>query len=152
MKETGRKVIAQNRKARHDYSILDEYEAGVALLGTEVKSLRLGRASLVDSFATVDGGEPISAEVPPLRTGARRFATWAQKRPLQLARSLLACFWSWASAGCAEINQCVGCFSRARPRWLGRAVRNRHRHAIEQASRRWRGGRRDDSARTRRKF
>lgn len=57
MKETGRKVIAQNRKARHDYSILDEYEAGVALLGTEVKSLRLGRASLVDSFATVDGGE-----------------------------------------------------------------------------------------------
>ena len=57
MKETGRKVIAQNRRARHDYSILDEYEAGVALLGTEVKSLRLGRASLVDAFATVDDGE-----------------------------------------------------------------------------------------------
>ena len=56
------------------------------------------------TYATVDGGEPISAEVPPLRTGARRFATWAQKRPLQLARSLLACFWSWASAGCAEIK------------------------------------------------
>ena len=50
------------------------------------------------TYATVDGGEPISAEVPPLRTGARRFTTWAQKRPLQLARSLLACFWSWASA------------------------------------------------------
>ncbi len=57
MKETGRKVIAQNRKARHDYSLLDEYEAGVALLGTEVKSLRLGRASLVDAYATVDDGE-----------------------------------------------------------------------------------------------
>lgn len=56
-KETGRKVIAQNRRARHDYSLLDEYEAGVALLGTEVKSLRLGRASLVDAFATVDDGE-----------------------------------------------------------------------------------------------
>ncbi|MBC8093934.1 MAG: SsrA-binding protein SmpB [Pseudonocardia sp.] len=56
-KETGRKVIAQNRRARHDYSVLDEYEAGVALLGTEVKSLRLGRASLVDAFATVDDGE-----------------------------------------------------------------------------------------------
>ena len=39
-----------------------------------------------------------------------------------------------------------------RPSWLGRAVRNRHRHAIEQATRRWRGGRRDDSARTRRKI
>ncbi|MFB9387307.1 SsrA-binding protein SmpB [Pseudonocardia petroleophila] len=57
MKETGRKVIAQNRRARHDYAILDEYEAGVALLGTEVKSLRMGRASLVDAFATVDDGE-----------------------------------------------------------------------------------------------
>ncbi|WP_141277292.1 SsrA-binding protein SmpB [Pseudonocardia hydrocarbonoxydans] len=57
MKETGRKVIAQNRRARHDYTVLDEYEAGVALLGTEVKSLRLGRASLVDAFATVDDGE-----------------------------------------------------------------------------------------------
>ena len=59
---------------------------------------------------------------------------------------------------CVEINQCVGCTrqfftkSSRRPSWLGRAARNRHRHAIEQASRRWRGGRRDDSARTRRKF
>lgn len=57
MKETGRKVIAQNRKARHDYTLLDTFEAGVALLGTEVKSLRLGRASLIDAFATVDDGE-----------------------------------------------------------------------------------------------
>ena len=57
MKEKGRKLIAQNRKARHDYAILDTYEAGVALVGTEVKSLREGRASLVDAFATVDDGE-----------------------------------------------------------------------------------------------
>jgi SsrA-binding protein len=57
VKEKGRKVIAQNRRARHDYAVLDTYEAGVALLGTEVKSLRLGRASLVDSYATVDDGE-----------------------------------------------------------------------------------------------
>ena len=57
MKEKGRKLIAQNRKARHDYAILDTYEAGVALVGTEVKSLRLGRASLVDAYATVDDGE-----------------------------------------------------------------------------------------------
>ena len=56
-KERGQKVIVQNRKARHDYSILDTYEAGIALMGTEVKSLRLGRASLVDAFATVDDGE-----------------------------------------------------------------------------------------------
>lgn len=57
MKEKGRKVIAQNRRARHDYAVLEEFEAGVALMGTEVKSLRLGRASLVDSYATVDDGE-----------------------------------------------------------------------------------------------
>jgi SsrA-binding protein len=57
VKEKGRKLIAQNRKARHDYAILDTYEAGVALVGTEVKSLRLGRASLVEAYATVDDGE-----------------------------------------------------------------------------------------------
>jgi SsrA-binding protein len=57
VKEKGRKVIAQNRRARHDYAVLEEFEAGVALLGTEVKSLRLGRASLVDAYATVDDGE-----------------------------------------------------------------------------------------------
>jgi SsrA-binding protein len=56
-KEVGHKVIASNRKARHDYAILDTFEAGVVLQGTEVKSLREGRASLVDAFATVDDGE-----------------------------------------------------------------------------------------------
>lgn len=52
-----RKIIASNRKARHDYSVLDTYEAGVVLMGTEVKALREGRASLVDGFATIDDGE-----------------------------------------------------------------------------------------------
>ncbi|MDF0528853.1 SsrA-binding protein SmpB [Tsukamurella sp. 8F] len=56
-KEKGRKVIASNRKARHNYTILDTYEAGVALVGTEVKALREGKASLVDAFATIDDGE-----------------------------------------------------------------------------------------------
>jgi SsrA-binding protein len=56
-KETGRKLIAQNKKSRHDYHILDTYEAGLVLTGTEVKSLRQGRASLVDGFAQLDGGE-----------------------------------------------------------------------------------------------
>jgi SsrA-binding protein len=57
VKEKGRSVIAQNRRARHDYTVLDTYEAGIALMGTEVKSLRLGRASLVDAYATVEDGE-----------------------------------------------------------------------------------------------
>jgi SsrA-binding protein len=57
VKERGQKVIASNRKARHDWAILDTYEAGIQLVGTEVKSLRMGRASLVDAFAQVDDGE-----------------------------------------------------------------------------------------------
>jgi SsrA-binding protein len=56
-KEAGRKLIAQNKKARHDYAIEDVYEAGIVLLGTEVKSLRLGRASLVDGYAHIKDGE-----------------------------------------------------------------------------------------------
>ena len=57
VKEVGRKLIAQNKKARHDYSIEDVFECGLVLSGTEVKSLRLGRASLIDGFATVRDGE-----------------------------------------------------------------------------------------------
>lgn len=55
--EDGIKIIVQNRKARHDYHALDTWEAGIALQGTEVKSLRDGKASLRDSYARVDGGE-----------------------------------------------------------------------------------------------
>ena len=51
------KVIAQNRKARHDFFIEETFEAGIALQGTEVKSLRLGKANLQDSYAQVKGGE-----------------------------------------------------------------------------------------------
>lgn len=56
-KKDGRLVVATNRKARHDYTIEDTYEAGMVLHGTEVKALRQGRASLVDGFAMVDRGE-----------------------------------------------------------------------------------------------
>ena len=56
-RERGQKVVASNRKARHDYTILDTYEAGMALSGPEVKSLRAGRASLIDGFASIDAGE-----------------------------------------------------------------------------------------------
>jgi SsrA-binding protein len=52
-----RQIIASNRKARYNYSILDVFEAGIVLTGTEVKSLREGKASLVDAYASVDDGE-----------------------------------------------------------------------------------------------
>jgi len=56
-REQGTKVVATNRKARHDYTIEDTFEAGIALMGTEVKSLRAGRASLVDGYAYIENGE-----------------------------------------------------------------------------------------------
>ncbi|WP_018296888.1 SsrA-binding protein SmpB [Corynebacterium lubricantis] len=56
-KNQDRSVIATNRKARHDFHILETYECGIALVGTEIKSLREGKASLVEAFATIDNGE-----------------------------------------------------------------------------------------------
>ena len=86
VKEVGRKVIASNRKARHDYTILDTYEAGVALVGTEVKSLREGRASLVDAFATVDDGEVWlrNVHIPEYVQG-----TWTNHTPRRTRKLLL---------------------------------------------------------------
>ena len=56
-RELARKIVAENRKARHDYHILETFEAGLVLLGTEVKAIREGRANLRDSFARVEDGE-----------------------------------------------------------------------------------------------
>src|SRR5215204_5119124 len=56
-REKAQRTIAENRKARHDYHILDTWEAGVALLGTEVKAIREGRVNLRDSYARIDNGE-----------------------------------------------------------------------------------------------
>lgn len=55
--EDGRKVVGRNRKARHEYEILDTYEAGMVLKGPEVKSLRAGQLAFRDAFARVEGGE-----------------------------------------------------------------------------------------------
>jgi len=62
-----RKIVAQNRRARHDYEILDVVEGGLVLLGSEVKSLREGKAQLKDSYARVDGGEMwlFGVHIPP---------------------------------------------------------------------------------------
>jgi SsrA-binding protein len=56
-RESGRKLIAQNRRARYDYAVLDTYEAGLVLQGTEVKSLREGRANITEAYATIEDGE-----------------------------------------------------------------------------------------------
>src|SRR5215217_5280488 len=85
-RERGHKVIASNRKARHDYTILDTYEAGLVLVGTEVKSLREGRASLIDAFATVDDGEVWlrNLHIPEYVQG-----TWTNHTPRRTRKLLL---------------------------------------------------------------
>jgi SsrA-binding protein len=85
-RQTGRKIIAQNRKARHDYAVVDTYEAGVMLTGTEVKSLRLGRASLVDGFATIDDGEVFlrNVHIPEYEQGS-----WTNHEPRRVRKLLL---------------------------------------------------------------
>ena len=86
VKEQGRKLVAQNRKARHDYEVLDTYEAGLVLTGTEVKSLRAGRASLVDSFAQIKDGEAwlVGIHIPEYTQG-----TWTNHEPRRTRKLLL---------------------------------------------------------------
>lgn len=85
-KETGEKVVATNRKARHDYAIEDTYEAGLVLSGTEVKSLRMGRASLVDGYGFIDGGEAWldAVHIPEYTQG-----TWTNHPPRRKRKMLL---------------------------------------------------------------
>src|SRR3954470_10382010 len=85
-KETGTKLIAQNKKARHDYAITDTYEAGIVLTGTEVKSLRAGRASLIDSYATIKDGEAWlhGVHIPEYTEG-----TWNNHTPRRVRKLLL---------------------------------------------------------------
>ncbi|MFI1353445.1 SsrA-binding protein SmpB [Streptomyces sp. NPDC020898] len=88
-KETGRKLVAQNKKARHDYAIIDTYEAGLVLTGTEVKSLRQGRASLVDGFVQLDGHEAWlhNVHVPEYSQGTWTNHSARRKRKLLLHRA-----------------------------------------------------------------
>jgi SsrA-binding protein len=87
-KEKGRKLIAQNKKARHDYLVIDTYEAGLVLTGTEVKSLRQGRASLVDGFVQMDGHEAwlYNVHVPEYSQGTWTNHSARRKRKLLLHR------------------------------------------------------------------
>jgi SsrA-binding protein len=88
-KEQGRKIVAQNKKARHDYHIEDTYEAGLVLVGTEVKSLRQGRASLVDGFVDIDAGEAWlhGVHIPEYSQGTWTNHSARRKRKLLLNRA-----------------------------------------------------------------
>ncbi|KUI28427.1 SsrA-binding protein SmpB [Mycobacterium sp. GA-2829] len=85
-KDRNNQVVATNRRARHNYTILDTYETGIALMGTEVKSLRDGTASLADAFATVDDGEIWlrNLHIPEYHHG-----TWTNHAPRRNRKLLL---------------------------------------------------------------
>ncbi len=91
-KEQGRKLVASNRKARHDYLIEDTFEAGIALTGTEVKSLRMGRASLLDGYAVFYGDELWleGVHIPEYSGGTWTNHTPRRRRKLLLHRVELA--------------------------------------------------------------
>jgi SsrA-binding protein len=92
VREQGQKVVAQNKKARHDYHIDDVWEAGMVLVGTEVKSLRAGRASLVDGFAEIDGHEVWlhGVHIPEYSQGTWTNHSARRKRKLLLNRAEIA--------------------------------------------------------------
>ena len=81
-----KKIIADNRKARHEYFIEDQYEAGLSLLGTEVKSLRMGRANLKDSYARIKNGEVF---VYQMHISPYPFAYYNNHDPLRPRKLLL---------------------------------------------------------------
>lgn len=85
-RELGRKVIAANRKAYHDYTVLETFECGMVLVGTEVKSLRASRASLVDAFGQISGREMFlhGMHIPEYSMG-----TWTNHEPRRVRKLLL---------------------------------------------------------------
>jgi SsrA-binding protein len=85
-REKGNKIIAQNRRARYDYHIDDTYEAGLVLTGTEVKSLRDGKATIVDGYAQVRDGEMwlMGVHIPEYIRG-----TWTNHEPRRPRKLLL---------------------------------------------------------------
>jgi SsrA-binding protein len=83
-REQAQRVIAENRKAFHDYHILERWEAGVALLGTEVKAVREGQVNLRDSFARVDRGEVWLENVHISPYSHRGYAEHTERRPRKL--------------------------------------------------------------------
>ncbi|MFC8851096.1 MULTISPECIES: SsrA-binding protein SmpB [unclassified Micromonospora] len=85
-RETGRTLVASNKKARHDYDILKTYEAGLVLAGTEVKSLRAGHVSLVDAFAQEHDGELM---LHGLHIAEYGFGSWTNHQPRRTRKLLL---------------------------------------------------------------
>jgi SsrA-binding protein len=113
-KESGRKVVATNRKARHDYHVLDTYEAGIALMGTEVKSLREGHASMVDGFCTFYNDElwMEAIHIPEYNQGSWTNHAARRRRKLLLHREELI-----KISHKVRSSRCSCTSLMAKPRW-----------------------------------
>lgn len=100
-KETGEKLIASNKKARHDYLIIDTFEAGMVLSGSEVKSLRMGRASLIDGYVFIENGEAWldTAYIPEYLNGSWTNHAPRRKRKLLLHRHQIDRLWQKTREG-----------------------------------------------------
>jgi len=134
--QSGERVVAQNRRASHDYLILETFEAGIVLTGTEVKSLRHGKASLAEAYATVEGGQAWVRQmhIPPYEQGNRANPDPVRARKLLLHRAEI----EKLGAGVAQQGQTIVplrlYFSRGRAKLLVALAKGKKtydkRHAI----------------------
>lgn len=99
--ESGERLIASNKRARHDYHILDTYEAGIVLTGSEVKSLRLGKANLGDGYVQIENGEAWleAVHIPEYLNGTWNNHAPRRKRKLLLHQKEIAKLWQKTREG-----------------------------------------------------
>ena len=128
--QSGERVVAQNRRAGYDYLILETFEAGLVLTGTEVKSLRHGKASLSEAYATVEGGQAWVRQmhIPPYEQGNRANPDPVRARKLLLHRAEI----EKLSVGVAQQGQTIVplrlYFSRGRAKLLVALAKGKKTH------------------------
>jgi SsrA-binding protein len=129
------RVVAQNRRAHHDYSILETIEAGLVLTGTEVKSLRQGKASLAEAYATVENGEAfvLQLHIPPYEQGNRWNPDPVRRRKLLLHRAEIARLHKAVSQKGDTIVPLKLYFSKGHAKLLIAIARGRKTHDKRQA-------------------
>ena len=128
--ESSERVVAQNRRARHDYFILETLEAGLVLKGTEVKSLRQGKASLAEAYATVENGEVfvLHLHIPPYEQGNRWNQDPVRPRKLLLHDSEIAMLQRAVSRRGQTIVPLKLYFSRGRAKLLLGVAKGKKTH------------------------
>lgn len=127
---SGERVVAQNRRARHDYEILETLEAGLVLTGTEVKSLRNGKASLAEAYATIESDEAfvLQLHIPPYEQGNRANPDPVRRRKLLVHRAEIDRLRRAVEQKGQTLVPLKLYFSRGRAKLLIGVARGRKRH------------------------